>query len=259
MSQSNAAREPSMEEILASIRRIIETTDGADDGLHQHQPSSHDLGDEEEESPTLARVRDEVANTQPSRSTAVKTPPPPPSRDASESRFDRTPPRPGLTPRQDEETRNKPAGHGASTAARPQVSLAEVAARAGSLQQSAAAKPEPRSFTAPRTPEKPEAPAMRVTPEKPAPDRLAASKPADKITVGDALRSNALVSSETGDRVAASFEHLNQAIVTGPTKSFDEIAQEMLQPMLREWLDNNLPVLVERLVREEIERIAKGR
>jgi len=100
---------------------------------------------------------------------------------------------------------------------------------------------------------------MRVTPEKPAPDRLAASKPADKITVGDALRSNALVSSETGDRVAASFEHLNQAIVTGPTKSFDEIAQEMLQPMLREWLDNNLPVLVERLVREEIERIAKGR
>ena len=28
--------------------------------------------------------------------------------------------------------------------------------------------------------------------------------------------------------------------------------------MLREWMDNNLPVLVERLVREEIERVARG-
>jgi cell pole-organizing protein PopZ len=28
--------------------------------------------------------------------------------------------------------------------------------------------------------------------------------------------------------------------------------------MLRDWLDSNLPALVERLVREEIERIARG-
>ena len=28
--------------------------------------------------------------------------------------------------------------------------------------------------------------------------------------------------------------------------------------MLQEWLDNNLPVIVERLVREEIERLARG-
>lgn len=216
------------------------------------------MTDEEEESPTLARVRDEVANTQATRTTAAKTPPPAP-RDTSENRFDRTPSRPDLTPRQDEGARYKPTAQGATTSARPQVSLAEVAARAGSFQPSATAKPDPRSFAAPEAPDKPDAPATRAMPEKPAPERFAASKPAEKITVGDALRSNALVSSETGDRVAASFEHLNQAVVTGPTKSFDEIAREMLQPMLREWLDNNLPVLVERLVREEIERIAKGR
>jgi cell pole-organizing protein PopZ len=28
--------------------------------------------------------------------------------------------------------------------------------------------------------------------------------------------------------------------------------------MLQDWLDNNLPLLVERLVREEIERVARG-
>jgi len=32
--------------------------------------------------------------------------------------------------------------------------------------------------------------------------------------------------------------------------------REMLQPMLRSWLDDNLPTLVERLVLVEIERIA---
>ncbi|TIO67154.1 MAG: DUF2497 domain-containing protein, partial [Mesorhizobium sp.] len=41
-------------------------------------------------------------------------------------------------------------------------------------------------------------------------------------------------------------------------KSFDEMAEEMLRPMLQDWLDNNLPTLVERLVREEIERVARG-
>ena len=40
--------------------------------------------------------------------------------------------------------------------------------------------------------------------------------------------------------------------------SFDEMAEEMLRPMLQDWLDNNLPTLVEKLVREEIERVARG-
>jgi len=41
-------------------------------------------------------------------------------------------------------------------------------------------------------------------------------------------------------------------------KTFDELAEQMLRPMLQEWLDNNLPLLVEKLVREEIERVARG-
>ena len=78
----------------------------------------------------------------------------------------------------------------------------------------------------------------------------------------DALISDdgrALISAEAGAKVAASFGNLNHAVSHGPTRSFDEIAEEMLQPMLQEWLDDNLPTLVERLVREEIERVARGR
>ena len=36
------------------------------------------------------------------------------------------------------------------------------------------------------------------------------------------------------------------------------MAEEMIAPLLRDWMDNNLPTLVERLVREEIERVARG-
>ena len=37
------------------------------------------------------------------------------------------------------------------------------------------------------------------------------------------------------------------------------IVQDMLRPMLKSWLDENLPVVVERLVRAEIERVSRGR
>ncbi|MGA7428966.1 MAG: DUF2497 domain-containing protein [Xanthobacteraceae bacterium] len=34
--------------------------------------------------------------------------------------------------------------------------------------------------------------------------------------------------------------------------------REMLRPMLRAWLDDNLPAMVERLVRDEIKRLKRG-
>ncbi len=58
--------------------------------------------------------------------------------------------------------------------------------------------------------------------------------------------------------VAASFEELAQAIRNGELKSLEAMAQDMLKPMLAEWLDDNLPRMVERLVREEIERLSRG-
>ncbi|MHA6684663.1 PopZ family protein [Mesorhizobium sp. A556] len=68
----------------------------------------------------------------------------------------------------------------------------------------------------------------------------------------------AIVSEHTGRQVAAAFGELSEAFASRSKKSFDEMAEEMLRPMLQDWLDNNLPTLVERLVREEIERVARG-
>jgi cell pole-organizing protein PopZ len=68
----------------------------------------------------------------------------------------------------------------------------------------------------------------------------------------------AIVSEQTGRQVAAAFGELSEAFANRSKKTFDEMAEEMLRPMLQDWLDNNLPTLVERLVREEIERVARG-
>ena len=67
-----------------------------------------------------------------------------------------------------------------------------------------------------------------------------------------------LMSEAAGAQVARSFDELAAIVDGGPRRSLDELAQEMLRPMLQEWLDDNLPTLVERLVREEIERVARG-
>ena len=69
---------------------------------------------------------------------------------------------------------------------------------------------------------------------------------------------SSLMSVATGSQVAAVFDDLGEAMKKSTMRSFDEIAQDMLRPMLSDWLDDNLPTLVERLVREEIERVARG-
>lgn len=67
-----------------------------------------------------------------------------------------------------------------------------------------------------------------------------------------------IISQAASRQVAAAFGQLSEAFAQRANKTFDEMAEQMLRPMLQEWLDNNLPVLVERLVREEIERVARG-
>ena len=40
-------------------------------------------------------------------------------------------------------------------------------------------------------------------------------------------------------------------------RTFEDMVKEVMTPMIREWLDANLPSVVERLVRREVERIAR--
>jgi len=49
---------------------------------------------------------------------------------------------------------------------------------------------------------------------------------------------------------------LAQSVLAENVRTLQDLVQEMLRPMLRSWLGDNLPTLVERLVRAEIERLA---
>jgi hypothetical protein len=71
-------------------------------------------------------------------------------------------------------------------------------------------------------------------------------------------QSTALVSDLVSQSVSQSLASLSDLAPRSQAPDLDAMAEEMLRPMLQEWLDNNLPSLVERLVRAEIERIARG-
>jgi cell pole-organizing protein PopZ len=47
--------------------------------------------------------------------------------------------------------------------------------------------------------------------------------------------------------------------MSSQARTLEDLVQDMLRPMLKGWLDENLPGMVERLVRAEIERVARGR
>ncbi|HTW54693.1 MAG TPA: DUF2497 domain-containing protein [Stellaceae bacterium] len=68
-----------------------------------------------------------------------------------------------------------------------------------------------------------------------------------------------LVSDAASDAVAASFAQL-AGISRGEAggDALDALVRETLRPMLQAWLDENLPALVERLVRAEIARVVSG-
>ncbi|MBB6259556.1 hypothetical protein FHS77_000064 [Paenochrobactrum gallinarii] len=67
-----------------------------------------------------------------------------------------------------------------------------------------------------------------------------------------------LASASTKQQVSASFEQLSEAVRQERIRSLEEQAEALLRPMLQNWLDENLPSMVERLVREEIERMVRG-
>jgi len=69
-----------------------------------------------------------------------------------------------------------------------------------------------------------------------------------------------IVSGEAERAASAAFGALASSLASGGDgRTLEEIVSDMLRPMLKEWLDANLPALVERLVAEEIERIARRR
>ena len=59
--------------------------------------------------------------------------------------------------------------------------------------------------------------------------------------------------------VDSAFNTLAQTVLIQNARTLEDLVKEMLRPMLKHWLDDNLPGMVERLVRAEIERVSRGR
>lgn len=68
-----------------------------------------------------------------------------------------------------------------------------------------------------------------------------------------------LISAATTAAVDSAFNTLAQTVLVQNGPTLEDLVRQMLRPMLKTWLDNNLPSLVERLVRAEIERVSRGR
>jgi len=68
-----------------------------------------------------------------------------------------------------------------------------------------------------------------------------------------------LMSSATQSAVDSAFNTLAQTVLVQNARTLEDLVREMLRPMLKTWLDDNLPGLVERLVRAEIERVSRSR
>lgn len=74
-----------------------------------------------------------------------------------------------------------------------------------------------------------------------------------------ALQLSSLLSKQTDDAVISSFKKLNRISSSSAQQvTVEDFLQQMLRPMLKEWLDINLPRVVEKLVQAEIERAIRS-
>jgi uncharacterized protein len=66
-----------------------------------------------------------------------------------------------------------------------------------------------------------------------------------------------LLSPHTTAVVDTAFHSLAQTVISQNPRTLEDLVRDMLKPMLKAWLDANLPDMVERLVRAEIERVSR--
>jgi cell pole-organizing protein PopZ len=68
-----------------------------------------------------------------------------------------------------------------------------------------------------------------------------------------------ILSRSTVSAVESAFNSLALTVLSNNARTLEDLVKEMLRPMLKSWLDDNLPGLVERIVKAEIERVSRGR
>jgi cell pole-organizing protein PopZ len=69
-----------------------------------------------------------------------------------------------------------------------------------------------------------------------------------------------LVGDHASTLAASAFGSLSSALLMPKDgRTLEDVVRELLKPLLKEWLDQNLPRIVETKVEEEVHRIARGR
>lgn len=229
-------REPSMEEILASIRRIIADEDG--------YASTHGSIKAEK----VAAKLDADPEAEPEANSVTPAP-------AIEERWERSHSTPPATARwRDYKS--------LSMSEEPTESTAESSLDLTGSPASPAAKssaPEPLS-----EPIEPKTAATSRSHFGDSDSEAEFEQAGDRMPMpsfaGAALGGgDPLISEETTAAVDSAFNALAQTVLVQNARTLEDLVREMLRPLLKSWLDDNLPSLVERLVRAEIERVSRGR
>jgi cell pole-organizing protein PopZ len=91
------------------------------------------------------------------------------------------------------------------------------------------------------------------------PDDEPRDLPQQAQSFSDPRRTDTLLSSAANASVADAFTRLGSTLMPTQPQTLEELMKDMLRPMLKSWLDENLPSLVERLVQAEIDRISRHR
>ncbi len=220
-----AAKEPSMDEILSSIRQIIADDDAANSGAG----GPVDISDEpqEEEIPSFDAFLEEEA--------AEETPDIPEEPEASEEDIE------ALALSLDQVVADSETANDDDVAVDEDLSSPEDIAFVSELAEfDVEPEPEPEPVPEPEP--------------EPAPEPMS-SMPDPELSSD--LTEHLL--NETAEAAASdAFSKLGVLSLGAGGQTIEGVVKELLRPMLKAWLDENLPSIVERLVEREIERVSRG-
>lgn len=101
-------------------------------------------------------------------------------------------------------------------------------------------------------------PEPEMASEAPAPQpSIAQAAPMPDATLSSDMASQ-LLEPTTQAAVRSSMTKLNGLGLGNAGATIESLMRDMLRPMLKEWLDENLPAVVERMVEKEIARVSRG-
>jgi cell pole-organizing protein PopZ len=221
MAQPAKGQEPSMEEILASIRRIIADDDGAKGPPKAAEP------------------------VQP----PPPAPPPPPAKPVI---------MPPAAAMQEDEIVEAPPEPEAIAPEPELLPPLEPASDILDLTEQMA-EPPPQADAGFRTIDGASDLVFEDAPPPPPPQPMPVEPPVAWSAPARDRGERTLISPATGAAVDSAFNTLAQTVLVQNGRTLEDLVREMLRPMLKTWLDDNLPGMVERLVRAEIERVSRGR